>query len=107
MPIDTYRDLAVSFGLQNIRTEDWSKEVQPFWRAVIETALTPRGILGLFRSGMGTMRGALVMPLMQQGLRRCVLHAPGCLLCVLTPSWLARLILRGLIRFNLLTATRK
>ena len=40
-------------------------DVQPFWRAVIDTALTPRGIMGLLRSGLGTIKGALVMPLMQ------------------------------------------
>jgi tocopherol O-methyltransferase len=80
--IDRYREIAVSLGLQGIKTDDWSADVQPFWRAVIDTALTPRGLFGLLKSGLGTIRGALVMPLMQQGLRR------------------------GLIKFNLLTATK-
>lgn len=81
--IDTYQGIATDLGLQDIRIDDWSLDVQPFWRAVIDTALTPRGVLGLLRSSLGTIRGALVMPLMQQGLRR------------------------GLIRFNLMTATKR
>ncbi len=56
--------------------------MQPFWRAVIDTALTPQGLFGLLKSGLKTIKGAIVMPLMQQGLRR------------------------GLIKFNLLTATK-
>jgi tocopherol O-methyltransferase len=83
--IDQYRAIATDLQLQGIRTDDWSADVQPFWRAVIDTALTPRGVFGLLnslRAGLGTIRGALVMPLMQRGLRR------------------------GLIKFNLLTATK-
>ena len=82
VPLETYVSIAGDMGLRDIRTDDWSADVQPFWRAVIETALTPAGVIGLFKSGLGTIKGALVMPLMQQGLRR------------------------GLIRFNLMTATK-
>ena len=82
VPLSTYSSIASDLGLRDIRTDDWSADVQPFWRAVIETALTPQGVMGLLKSGLGTIKGALVMPLMQQGLRR------------------------GLIRFNLLTATK-
>lgn len=61
-------------GLQDIRTADWSREVTPFWRAVIDTALTWEGFFGLLKSGLGTIKGALVMPLMQQGLRTNVIQ---------------------------------
>lgn len=50
---------------QDIKTGDWSAEVQPFWGAVIQTALTPQGFTGLLKAGAGTLRGALVMPLMK------------------------------------------
>lgn len=57
-----------------MRTADWSKEVTPFWRAVIDTALTFQGFVGLLKSGLGTIKGAMVMPLMQQGLRTNVIQ---------------------------------
>ncbi|OUS44196.1 gamma-tocopherol methyltransferase [Ostreococcus tauri] len=63
-----YESLAKDAGLVDIRTADWSEEVKPFWKGVIKTALTPRGIIGLIKSGAATLRGALVMPLMQTGL---------------------------------------
>ena len=101
--VDKYAQLAQELGLRDVRLDDWSVEVQPFWRAVIDTALTWRGFVGLLKSGPTTIQGAprpqprhfktsahgarmlagaMVMPLMQQGLRR------------------------GLIKFNLLTATK-
>lgn len=40
--IDRYRELAEEMKLEGIKTDDWSLEVQPFWRAVIDTALTPQ-----------------------------------------------------------------
>lgn len=69
-------------GLVDIKTADWSKEVAPFWRAVIDKALTAQGIAGLLRAGPATVRGGLVMPLMQRGLRN------------------------GTIKFNLITARK-
>jgi tocopherol O-methyltransferase len=56
--------------LRDITTADWSAEVAPFWGEVIKTALSVRGVVGLVRAGWGTIRGALVMPLMAQGLRK-------------------------------------
>ena len=64
-----YEAIAMEMGMEGIRTADWSRDVQPFWRAVIDTALTPKGFFGLLKSGLGTIKGALVMPLMQAGLR--------------------------------------
>lgn len=76
-----YERIAKELGLEDIRTADWSLEVQPFWRAVIETALTPEGVVGLLQAGPTTIAGAFAMPGMQLGLAR------------------------GTIRFNLITAT--
>ena len=77
-----YARLCADEGLVDVRTADWSEQVSPFWRAVIRTALTWRGFVGLLRAGPATVRGGLVMPLMHQGLKR------------------------GTIRFNLITATK-
>ena len=77
-----YARLCADEGLVDVRTADWSEQVSPFWRAVIATALTWRGFMGLLKAGPATVRGGLVMPLMHQGLRR------------------------GTNRFNLITATK-
>ena len=56
--VDKYAQLAQELGLRDVRLEDWSVEVQPFWRAVIDTALTWRGFVGLLKSGPTTIQGA-------------------------------------------------
>ena len=65
-----YRVLFEAAGLTEIRSEDWSPDVAPFWGEVIKSALTPRGVVGLLRAGWGTIKGALAMPLMARGFKR-------------------------------------
>ena len=69
-------------GLTNIKTADWSDEVAPFWGAVIQSALTGKGMSGLLKAGWTTIKGALVMPLMAQGYKK------------------------GIIKFNLITGRK-
>ena len=64
-----YQGLFAAQGLEDVRVDDWSEEVAPFWGAVIRSALSVRGVLGLLGAGLSTIRGALVMPLMARGLR--------------------------------------
>ena len=66
---NTYKELFEQVGLQDIKVGDWSQEVSPFWGAVIRSALSVNGVLGLLKAGWGTLQGALVMPLMAKGLR--------------------------------------
>lgn len=66
-PLPTFNTEAE--GLVDIKTADWSNEVAPFWSEVIRTALTARGLAGLFKAGWTTIKGALVMPLMAQGFK--------------------------------------
>ena len=61
---------AQEFGLDAIRSTDWTESVQRFWPAVIASALRPRNLIGLLRSGARTLRGALVMPLMIRGQKK-------------------------------------
>ena len=82
VPISEYRRIAEELGLEDIRVDDWSQEVSPFWAAVIQTALSRRGLVGLLRAGWSTLKGALVMPLMARGLKS------------------------GTIKFNLITAVK-
>ncbi len=77
-----YEAIARSCGFQNIRTADWSTAVAPFWDVVIDSAFTPKALIGLLRSGWMTIQAALSLGLMRRGYQR------------------------GLIRFGLLCATR-
>jgi tocopherol O-methyltransferase len=65
--VDDYKCWAKEYGLSVVRCEDWTKRVKRFWPAVILSALRPRALLDVIRSGPKTMRGATVMPLMIRG----------------------------------------
>jgi tocopherol O-methyltransferase len=56
--------------VQDIKNEDWSKYVTPFWPAVMKSALSVQGLMGLAKSGWTTVKGALAMTLMIQGYQR-------------------------------------
>jgi tocopherol O-methyltransferase len=64
-----YKKLFENQGMTNVRTADWSNEVAPFWGEVIKSALSVKGVVGLLGAGWTTIKGALVMPLMAQGLK--------------------------------------
>lgn len=78
-----YHAIAHSIGFSSLRTDDWSIAVAPFWDIVIESALEPKALLGLFRSGWKTLEAALSLSLMSNGYER------------------------GLVRFGLLCGTKK
>lgn len=63
-------ETADKVGFKNIRTDDWSDAVAPFWGAVIRESLRPTNWPGLLRSGPGTLKGAWAMRYMQRGFRR-------------------------------------
>eukprot|EP00250_Pteridium_aquilinum_P026531 c3314_g1_i1 orf=362-1411(-) len=62
-----YVSIAQSMGLQDIKSADWSKHISPFWPAVIVSALSVKGLLGLTKSGWTTIKGAVAMAYMVQG----------------------------------------
>jgi len=80
--VKDYVDLLTECGAVDIRREDWSYVIAPFWKAVIKSSLNLRSLWGLVRSGFSTQRGAWAMFLMLQGHRK------------------------GLIKFGLLTCTK-
>ena len=82
MSLSEYRALALDCGWKNIKCDDWSMAVAPFWDVVIDSALAPSAIIGLFQAGWQTIQGALSLNLMRQGYSR------------------------GLIRFGLICATK-
>ncbi|XVF56638.1 hypothetical protein PTKIN_Ptkin06aG0135900 [Pterospermum kingtungense] len=68
-----YVKLLQSLFVQDIKAADWSQHVAPFWPAVIRSALTWKGFISLLLSGIKTIRGALVMPLMIEGYQKGVI----------------------------------
>eukprot|EP00814_Leptocylindrus_danicus_P001693 CAMPEP_0116040034 /NCGR_PEP_ID=MMETSP0321-20121206/24055_1 /TAXON_ID=163516 /ORGANISM="Leptocylindrus danicus var. danicus, Strain B650" /LENGTH=305 /DNA_ID=CAMNT_0003519645 /DNA_START=1 /DNA_END=918 /DNA_ORIENTATION=+ len=80
---DDYIKLLEDAGAENIKREDWSYIIAPFWKAVIKSSLNLRSVLGLLRSGFSTQRGAYAMLLMLRGFHN------------------------GTIKFGLITATKK
>lgn len=80
--VPEYEAIALNLGFQNIRTDDWSMAVAPFWDVVIDSAFTPEAIIGLLNSDWQTIEAALSLSLMSRGYER------------------------GLIRFGLLYGTK-
>jgi tocopherol O-methyltransferase len=77
-----YEAIALSCGFKNLRSDDWSMAVAPFWDVVIDSAFDPKAVVGLLQSGWTTIQAALSLGLMSRGYQR------------------------GLIRFGLLTGTK-
>ncbi|MDY7015058.1 MAG: methyltransferase domain-containing protein, partial [Cyanobacteriota bacterium] len=65
-----YEQIARECGFQNLRSDDWSMAVAPFWEVVIDSAVTPKAMLGLVRAGWGTIQAALSLDLMRRGYER-------------------------------------
>ncbi|KAJ4720949.1 Gamma-tocopherol methyltransferase [Melia azedarach] len=65
-----YVKLLQSLSLEDIKAEDWSQYVAPFWPAVIRSAFTWKGFTSLLRTGLKTIKGALAMPLMMEGYKK-------------------------------------
>jgi tocopherol O-methyltransferase len=80
--ISDYVDLLTAQGATDIKREDWSYIIAPFWKAVIRSSLNFKSLWGLLRAGFSTQRGAYAMLLMLQGFNK------------------------GLIKFGLLTCTK-
>lgn len=80
--VQDYVNLLESKGATDVRREDWSHIIAPFWKAVIRSSFNLRSLIGLLKSGFSTQRGAYAMILMLQGFHR------------------------GLIKFGLITCTK-
>jgi tocopherol O-methyltransferase len=80
--VQDYVDLLTEMGANDIKREDWSNIIAPFWKAVIRSSLNLKSIWGLMKSGFSTQRGAYAMFLMLSGFNK------------------------GLIKFGLLTCSK-
>lgn len=80
--LSEYRTITLECGFENLQVDDWSIAVEPFWDVVMDSAITPQAITGLFKAGWQTIQGALSLNLMSRGYSR------------------------GLIRFGLICASK-
>lgn len=80
--LSEYWAIATECGFKNLQADDWSTAVEPFWQVVIDSAIAPQAIAGLFQAGWQTIQGALSLNLMSRGYAR------------------------GLIRFGLICASK-
>lgn len=65
-----YEAIARDCGFKNLRSDDWSMAVAPFWDRVINSAISPQAVLGLLQSGPQTIQAALSLGLMSRGYER-------------------------------------
>lgn len=65
-----YEAIAQQCGFQELRSDDWSTAVAPFWDVVIDSAFDAQAIMGLLRSGGKTIQAALSLGLMSRGYQR-------------------------------------
>merc|ERR1712127_461715 len=77
-----YVKLLEDAGTKDIKIDDWSYIIAPFWKAVIKSSLNLKSVMGLLKSGFSTQRGAYAMLLMLRGFEK------------------------GTIKFGLITATK-
>ncbi|MEM6613064.1 MAG: methyltransferase domain-containing protein [Cyanobacteria bacterium P01_C01_bin.72] len=68
--LSEYRQIVTECGFQNLKVDDWSTAVEPFWDVVIDSAIAPEAIAGLFQAGWQTIQGALSLNLMSRGYAR-------------------------------------
>ncbi len=79
--VDDYTKLLEKEGAVDIKREDWSYIIAPFWKAVIKSSLNLKSVVGLLKSGFSTIRGAYAMLLMLQGFNSGVIKF-GLITCI-------------------------
>lgn len=62
--------LARQAGFQDLKTDDWSDGVAPFWKAVIRSVFSFKSINGLLKAGWPTIKGAWAMRYMTAGYKK-------------------------------------
>ncbi len=65
--LSEYKAIAEQCGFSNLKTDDWSTSVAPFWDTVIESAFNLDALTGLVTSGWKTVESALSLQLMSKG----------------------------------------
>lgn len=59
VPVSRYKQVANSLRWMDVRVDDWSTFVAPFWPAVIRSILKPSNFFKMLRSGKATIKSAI------------------------------------------------
>ena len=70
VPPSEYHRIANNLGLEDVRTDDWSEFIAPFWPAVFRSALVPRNFFRLLKTGRTTIKGAIATLWMLRGFKK-------------------------------------
>jgi len=62
--------LAKDAGFREVSSDDWSDEVAPFWKAVIQSVFQWKSVKGLMQAGWPTIQGAWAMRYMRKGYQK-------------------------------------
>ena len=65
-------NFAAAAGFEKIETADWSENIVPFWKAVIQSAFRPSSVIRLLQAGWLTIKGAWALRYMIEGHRKGV-----------------------------------
>lgn len=68
--LPAYTEIVEQCGFKDLRVDDWSTAVEPFWDVVIDSAISPQAIVGLLKAGWKTIEAAFSLRLMSNGYRR-------------------------------------
>ena len=68
--LSEYKAIAQATGFKNIKSDDWSMRVAPFWDVVIDSAFNIEAVTGLVKAGWQTIQSALSLSLMSRGYSR-------------------------------------
>jgi len=68
--VNDYVEIIEGLGGVDVKREDWSYIIAPFWKAVIKSSLNVKSLVGLLKSGFSTQRGAYAMFLMLRGFNK-------------------------------------
>jgi tocopherol O-methyltransferase len=65
--LSEYKTIANQCGFKEVKTDDWSTAVAPFWDVVIDSALNWEAVTELWKAGWKTVESALSLGLMREG----------------------------------------
>jgi tocopherol O-methyltransferase len=68
--LPAYVEIVEQCGFKDLRVDDWSIAVEPFWDVVIDSAISPQAVVGLLKAGWKTIEAAFSLRLMSTGYRR-------------------------------------
>lgn len=68
--VEVLENITRKVGFTEVKSEDWSDNVAPFWKAVIQSVFQWRSITGLMDAGWSTIKGAWAMRYMTKGYQK-------------------------------------